>query len=174
VWKMLNGRKNSAALGGGALLVFVLLGMVFSPSPLLAGEYNSYDCQSNVIPGYEAVGAKLAKIIPPGSSVYWDGYSPVSLLYLPGVKIYPAQLHGTYSFRISNDDDALLKYGWWNQHLAEKWLAEADFVLVEDRNMARNDWLAQALESGAYRQVAVTGPQAACQPKSFFHVYRRK
>lgn len=170
--KWFNGRKNSAALG--AFLVFFLLGSVFSPSPLLAGEYNSYDCQTDVIPGYESVGADLAGVIPPGSTVYWAGYSPVTLLYLPGVKIYPAQLHGVYSFRISDDDDALLRYGWWNQHLADKWLQEADFVLVEGRTGTRNDWLTQTLANGGYQEIAVTGPQAACQPDSMFHVFRRK
>jgi hypothetical protein len=171
-WKALNGRKNSAV--SGALLVFVLLGMIFSPSPLLAGEYSSYDCQSDVIKGYKAVGAQLAKVIPPGASIYWDGYSPVSLLYLPEVKIYPAQLHGAYSLKVSDDDEALVKHGWWNQHLAEKWLGEADFVLVEARNISDKSWLAQALVSGAYQQVAVTGRQAACQSDSFFRVFRRK
>lgn len=169
--KLLNGKKNSVAFGG---ILFLFLGTVFSPSILLAGEYNSYDCPQNVLPGYERVGERLAQVIPAGSSVYWVGYSPVTLLALPGVKIYPAQLHGTYSFRISDDDDALLKYGWWNQHLAEKWLGEADYVLIEGRNIARNDWLTDALQSGAYRQVAVTGPQAACQDDSFFTVFRRK
>ena len=106
--------------------------------------------------------------------MYWVGYSPVTLLYLPGVKIYPAQLHGVYSFRISDDDDALMKYGWWNQHLAEKWLNEADFVLVEARNMSRNDWLTQKLESGAFVKVGATAPQAACQSDSFFQIFRRK
>jgi hypothetical protein len=166
------GRRLSAA--SGALVAFFLLGTLFSPSTLLAGEYNSYDCQSDVIQGYESVGVELATIIPRASTVYWAGYSPVTLLYLPGVKIYPAQLHGAYSFRISNDDDALMKYGWWNKHLAEKWLAEADFVLVEERSTVRDGWLAQALENGAYDEVAVTGLQAACQPNSFFHVFRRK
>jgi hypothetical protein len=175
--KMLNGRGNSAGLrldssAQAGVLLFILLGTLFSPTTLLAGEYNSYDCQSDVIAGYERVAAHLAKVIPSGASVYWDGYSPVSLLALPGAKIYPAQLHATYSFRVSDDDDALLKYGWWNQHLAEKWLGEADFVLVEGRNLPLDDWMTQALEN--YQQVAVTGLQAACQPDSFFHVYRRK
>jgi hypothetical protein len=172
VLKGLNGRKNSAM--SGALLAFVILGTVFSPARLLAGEYNSYDCQNDVIPGYESVGTELAEVIPPGSTVYWAGYSPVTLLYLPDAKIYPAQLHGIYSFRISNDDNALAKYGWWNQHLAEKWLAEADFVLAEERSIARNDWLTQALEDGSHQEIAVTGLQAECQQDSFFHVFRRK
>jgi len=171
VGKMLNGKNNSAASAG--VLLFLLLGTLFSPSSLLAGEYNSYDCPDNVIPGYEKTAAQLRKVIPPGASVYWDGYSPVSLLALPDARIYPAQLHGTYSFRISNDDDALLRYGWWNRPLAEKWLGEADFVLVEERNLPLDDWLAQALENH-YHEVAATSAQAACRPDSFFHVYRRK
>jgi len=171
-WKLLNGRKNSAA--SGALLVFIILGMFFSPSSLLAGEYNSYDCQNDVIKGYKAVGVQLATVIPPGASIYWDGYSPVSLLALPDVKIHPAQLHGTYSLKISNDDDALEKHGWWNQHLAEKWLGEADYVLVEARNLSGDSWLAQALASGAYQEVTVTSRQAGCQSDSFFRVFRRK
>jgi len=165
------GRRKSLAVG---IVALIILGNVFSPSVLLAGEYNSYDCSADVIPGYEAVGAQLAKVIPPGSSVYWSGYSPVTMLYLPGVRIYPAQLHGVYSFRISDDDQALLKYGWWNQHLAGQWLAEADFVLVEERSVSDKDWLSQALASGGYREIAVTGLQAACQSGSFFHVFRRK
>lgn len=172
VVKGLVGRQNSAA--SGALLIFVLTGMFFSPSTLLAGEYHSYDCQADVIPGYEAVGAQLAQVIPPGSLVYWSGYSPVSLLYLPGVRIYPAQLHGVYSFRDSNDDDALLKYGWWNQHLADQWLGQADFVLVEARGLSSGDWLMQSLQANGYQEVATTGLQAACQGDSFFHVFRRK
>lgn len=165
------GKKRNLAFG---ILLFAIVGNAFAPSVLLSGEYNSYDCPGEVIPGYEAVGADLAKLIPAGSTVYWSGYSPVTLLYLPGVRIYPAQLHGVYSFRISGDDQALLKYGWWNQHLAGQWLAQADFVLVEDRSVSGKDWLSQALQAGGYRQVAVTGLQAGCQPGSFFHVYRRK
>ena len=37
--------------------------------------------------------------IPPGSRIYWFGQlSVVPLLYLPGVRIYPAQINGDYSF----------------------------------------------------------------------------
>jgi hypothetical protein len=170
VAKLLAGRKNSAALGVG-LVALTLMGSLFSPSPLLAGEYTSYDCQGDVIPGFEAAGAELAKIIPAGSSVYWAGYSPVTLLSLPGVTIYPSQLHQTYSFRIADDDKALLKYGWWNQHLAEKWLNEADFVLVEQRNLGQKTWLNDQLAN--FEQVLVTEPQS-CRMDSALIVFRKK
>lgn len=170
VAKISAGRKNSAALGVG-IVALTLIGSLFSPSPLLAGEYTSYDCQSDVIPGFEAAGAELAKAIPAGSTIYWAGYSPVTLLSLPGVKIYPSQLHQTYSFRIADDDNALLKYGWWNQHLAEKWLNEADFVLVEQRNLGHGGWLDEQLAN--FERVLVTTPQS-CRPDSAMLVYRKK
>ena len=158
------------ALGVG-LVALTVIGILFSATPLLAGEYNSYDCPTDVIPGYEAAGAELRQVIPSGATVYWAGYSPVTLLALPDVTIYPSQLHGTYSFRIADDDQALLKYGWWNQYLAEKWLYEADFVLVEQRNLNSNDWLEEKLLN--FERVLVTGAQS-CQPDSTLLVYRRK
>jgi len=174
--KILADRKNSALLRGTSglgigIVLLTLIGSLFSPSPLLAGEYNAYDCQGDVIPGFETAGAQLAKLIPASSTVYWAGYSPVTLLSLPGVKIYPSQLHQTYSFRISDDDDALLKYGWWNQHLAEKWLTEADFVLVEQRNLGHKDWLDEQLAN--FEQMLVTVPQT-CRPDSAMLVFRKK
>ena len=176
VSKLLSGRKNSAPLRGtsglgAGIVALTLIGSMFSPSPLLAGEYNSYDCQGDVISGFETAGTELAKAVPAGSSVYWAGYSPVTLLSLPGATIYPSQLHQTYSFRISEDDDAVLKYGWWNQHLAEKWLSEANFVLVEQRNLGHNGWLDEQLAN--FEQVLVTAPQS-CRPDSAMLVYRKK
>jgi len=139
-----------------SILIITLLGSILSPAPVLAGDYNTYDCGTDVIAGYEAAGALLAKNIPQNASVYWAGYSPVILSYLPALKIYPAQLHGAYSFRISTDDDALLKYGWWNESLAEKWLNEADYVLAEQSNVGKGDWLYGKLD--AFELVTSTQP----------------
>jgi hypothetical protein len=185
--------RSSAPLG---IVFLLLLGSVLAPIPVLAGDYNSYDCNLSdtnqwvspgsiflaasrrtgwvdVIPRYEAAGALLEKLIPPGSKVFWAGYSPVVLLYLPGVEIYPAQLHGTYSFRISTDDDALLKYGWWNEHLAENWLNEADFVLAEQKNLGKNSWLNTAGRLDNYELVTQSAPQT-CQDTTVISLYRRK
>ncbi|MCX6079578.1 MAG: glycosyltransferase family 39 protein [Chloroflexi bacterium] len=153
------------------LVLILLLGSLLAPAPVLAGDYNSYDCAADVIPAYETAGKLLAKSIPAGSKIFWAGYSPVTLLYLPGVEIYPAQLHGAYSFRISTDDDALLKYGWWNQHLAEKWLNEADFILAEQKNLGKNDWLTNRLDK--FELVEQSAPQT-CHDTSAMFLYRRK
>jgi len=168
VVKLLMGRQNGF---GAGFVVLTLMGTLFAPSPLIAGEYQAYDCPADVIPGYEAAGAALAQVIPPGSKVYWAGYSPVTLLYLPGIEILPGQLHGGYSFRVAADDAAIRRYGWWNQSLAEHWLAEADFVLVERRNLDREDWVNGQLTN--FELVTETAPQS-CLPESAMLVFRRK
>ena len=165
---MVSGVNHSSAVA-----LFIGLGSLLAPIPVLAGDYTSYDCPGDVIPGYEAAGTQLAKAIPSGSKIFWAGYSPVSLLQIPGAQIYPPQLHGAYSFRISADDDALLKYGWWNEHLAEKWLAEADFVLAEGKNLGKNDWLMTAGHLNNFTLVTQTAPQN-CQDSSAMFLYRRK
>jgi hypothetical protein len=94
-------------------------------------------------------------------------------LYLANAQIYPPQLHGAYSFRISEDDNALLKYGWWNEHLAEKWLNEADFVLAEQKNLGKKDWLSTA---GHLDNFELVGQAASplCGEDAATLVYRRK
>ncbi len=176
-FKMLFVMKRSVLSWGTGMIFIALLGSAMAPLPVLAGDYGSASylsaCSGDVIQSYEAAGALLAKTIPPGSRLYWAGSSPVTLLYLPGAQIYPGQLHGGYSLRVSLDDNALLKYGWWNEHLAEKWLNEADFVLVEPKNIGKNDWLTGRL--GNFERVA-QAPAAApdCGNDVVTFVYRRK
>jgi len=82
-----------------ALVIFLLAGTLLTPSVVLGGGYNTYDCGGDVIASYEAAGAHLAQNIPPGSSVYWKGsLSTVPLLYVPGIRIFPAQINDGYSF----------------------------------------------------------------------------
>lgn len=161
-----------ARMGWGAGFVLLLiLGTLLAPGVLFSGSYAAYDCPADVLPGYEAAGAQVARIVPPNARVYWSGYSPASLLYLPEIEILPGQLHGGYSFRIADQDDALLRYGWWNQSLAENWLAQSDFVLVEKRNLDRDDLLTGKLSG--FEQVAETAPQS-CRSGSELLVFRRK
>lgn len=165
-------RKNSAAWSLGAGFVAVLvLGSLLAPGVLFSGSYAAYDCAADVLPGYEAAGAQVVQVIPAGAKVFWAGYSPATLLYLPAIQILPGQLHGGYSFRISEEDDALLRYGWWNQALAEKWLAQSDVVLVEQGGLGPEDWLTGQLAD--FEQVARTAPQS-CRPGSELLVFRRK
>jgi hypothetical protein len=122
---------NKVSFGYIALLTLLALGWLLAPTRMLGGGYRGYDCADcNVIAEYDNLGNRLNSVIPPGSLVYWQGEgSPAVLIYLEDIEIFPAQLNGKFSL-FTGDSNALEKFGFWNQELAEKWQPEADYVLI--------------------------------------------
>jgi hypothetical protein len=121
--------RKVGIIGLNALLI---IGLILSPTRVLGKGNDFFDCDgSNVLASYERAAEYLRSVIPPGSQVYWDGRINAIFLYLPDVKIYPAQLNHSHSYFVGGDADALLRIGLWNDVLAKQWLAEADFVLIE-------------------------------------------
>ena len=120
-------------------LIFVTLfaGLALSPTVALGGISENARCGNDILAQYEKVGAELAQHAPPGTRVYWRGSpSPALLLYLPGVKIYPPQLNGGFSFKSGSNSDELLRFGFWNRQLDLKWRAEADVLLIRTSELA--------------------------------------
>lgn len=152
-----------------AAAIFLIAGGLLSPTPLLGnGRYN-YDCGGNQPQSYRAVGEHLAEIIPPGSKVYWrGGDSVVPLLYLSGVRLFPAQINGDYSFFIDGDPDTLLKYGLWNQELDQQWQHEADFLLIESRFMRLR---MSSFDASQYIEYPPTSRPSACRPGSVIRIF---
>lgn len=168
-------RQNKITQGGRGLItlaLFLALGFALAPTILLGDQYNSYDCGPGQLAAYEQSGAQLAQIIPPGAQIYWAGYSPTTLLYLPQARVYPAQLHLTYSFR-DGDSDALLRYGWWNDQLARRWLNEADFILIRQSTYRHSDSVPPVVEAGAYSELTPTVNVELCRDESYLRVFRR-
>jgi hypothetical protein len=142
---------SNISSGAGALLLLVFLGAVLSPTTWLGNGYNRYDCNANILRADELNGKALQKVIPPEARIFWSGVSPVTLLYLPQARIYPAQLDGGYSYKVGGDMDALAQYGWWNESLGRKWIGEADYILVAQKSYG--GWLKNVLESGGYQEI---------------------
>jgi hypothetical protein len=169
-----NRRRQEIRISYGmiAQTTFFLTGLILTPSLPLSGGYRFYECSGDVIASYEAAGHHLADVIPPGSQVYWEGgLSTVPLLYLTGVKIYPPQVNGSYSFNLGQDSDGLERYGFWNQELADNWVHQADYVLIQERYF--RNWLEEVVTRGRYRELQPTGLTAACQPDSRIRIFRR-
>lgn len=156
------GRRTVRAAFVGVLC----LGLVFSPSRLLGGGDETLDCGGNVVAGYEQAAAQIGTVVEAGDRVYYQGAnSPIVLLYLPGVQIYPPQLNNTFSFSDltgAGITEELLRYGYWNEDLRAQWLAEADYALVEARFY--DQWQA-AVEAGQYDIRLVTDSVEACRGK---------
>jgi hypothetical protein len=110
------------SFGYWAIVMMLIAGTILTPTPLFGGGVFAYDCTGDVILSYEAAGKHLAENIPPGSSVYWKGgLSVVPLLYVPNIKIHPAQINGDYNFQLGESQEPVDEYGMWNQTLANQW-----------------------------------------------------
>jgi len=120
----------------------------------------------------EQIGTHLRSIIPHGSLVYWDGgLSAAPLLYLPGVKIFPAQINNAYSF-ISNGDTAeLYRFGLWNEEMRNDWKATADFFIIEDKRYG--DWK-EFFGPQQFDEFERSPVGTSCLKESQLRIFRRK
>ncbi len=167
-------RKKGTTVSPGylALVSVFLLGVILTPTVLLGNGNADPDC-GDVITAYNTAGKQLAAEIPSGSLVYWKGgLSPVPLLYLPNIHIFPALLNDGYAYYQGGDPDALARNGLWNDELSKKWLSQADFVLLEGRYS--NQPIYNQINSNGFVQLLPTQPILTCRSGSQILVFRRK
>jgi hypothetical protein len=156
------------------MTVMLIVGFVLSPTVVLAGANYDRDCPGDVIASYERAGRYLASVIPPGRSVFWEGgLSVVPLLYLPGIKIYPALINDGYSYRYGGVTENISRYGFWNTELKLRWIAEADYILiVNDHYGDEIDFWQSTLTADQYDEIGKSPPYLPCA-NSYFRVFRR-
>jgi hypothetical protein len=161
-----------AAPGSLALLILFLSGVVLSPTLVLGGGDPDLAC-GDVLAAYETAGAHLASLVPPGSLIFWDGgLAPVPLLYLPGVHIFPPQLNDGYARRIGGDGQQLYQHGYWNEELAQAWLKQADFVLVEGWRYKGE--MHQNISPAEFNELPATQPLVTCEDGAQIRIFRRE
>jgi len=80
-------------------MLFLAFGTILTPTGILGGGLNQWNCSGNVMAEYQQVGDYLARNIPAGSRVYWEGGNAVAiLLYVPNIKIFPQQMDGQWNY----------------------------------------------------------------------------
>jgi hypothetical protein len=150
----------------------LLLGLFLSAIPILVPESELDRCNGDIIAAYEVAGEHLDSVIPAGAKVYWEGgLSVAPMLYIPGAEIYPPQINDGYSFRSGGDADTLLRYGFWNEELQGRWLAEADFILIEEWRY-KPGWK-QFLESNGFQEFERTVRLNPCREETGIRVFKR-
>src|SRR5215207_2205324 len=168
-------RLNREQLAGGrigilALNLLLILGLIFSPTKVLGAGSDFFNCEeTDVLASYENAGAALSEVIEPGSKVYWEGRLTAIFLYMPDVLVYPPQLNHVHSYQLGGDANTLLRFGLWNDDLARQWLAEADYIMVQ--NTEKVYLTDEMLESGEYVKVMSAPRAERCRWQSAIQVY---
>lgn len=170
-------RFNGEQAAGGriglvALNLFLIVGLVLSPTRILGAGNDFFSCEgTDVFAAYRQAGKELSQVIEPGSKVYWEGRLTAIFLYLPEVEIYPPQLNHVHSYFIGGDPDILLRSSFWSDGLAQQWLKEADYIMVQG---AEKVYLTdEMLESGEYVKVMSAPKAEKCRWQSVISVYQR-
>jgi hypothetical protein len=167
-------RGGSMSPGLAAVLVFLLVGMLVSPTPVLGGRTDNGLCGGDVIAAHEAVGAHLRANVPEGALVYWENdLSPLPLLYIPNVRVFPPQLNHWYTFLNGGDPDLVYRKGYWNQALIDRWLGEADDLLIADKYVTGRADALQAMYPGMFDELALSPNTTPCRDRSVIHIFRR-
>ena len=170
-------RFNGEQLSGGrtgilALNLFLIIGLILSPTKVLGLGNDFFECGgTDVLAAYKKAGAELSQVIEPGSKIYWEGRIPAIFLYMPDVNVYPPQLNHVHSYYIGGDSKVLLRFGQWNDELARQWLADADYIMVQ--NTEKVYLTDEMLESGQYIKVFSAPRAEKCRWQSVIQVYKR-
>lgn len=173
IHRYLNGTQPAGGkIGFVALNLFLIVGLLLSPTKALGAGNDFFDCDgTDVFESYRRAGTELSKVIEPGSKVYWEGRLTAIFLYLPEVQIYAPQLNHVHSYFIGGDADVALRGSFWNDTLAQQWLQEADYIMVQG---AEKVYLTdEMLESGEYVKVMSAPKAEKCRWQSVITVYQR-
>jgi len=168
-------RKKQGAEGKIGLIAvnaFLIMGLILSPTKILGNGNDFFYCDNtDVFASYERAGRDLSEVIQPGSKIYWEGRIPGIFLYLPDVQVYGPQLNQVHYYVNGGDAETLLRFNYWNDELAEQWLADADYILVQETEMVYLN--KEMLESGRFVHVLDAPKAEKCRWQSVIQVYQR-
>jgi hypothetical protein len=145
--------KTAVSFSRIVLPVFLFVGFLLLPSKIMSNA-NAFQCREDQIANFEKLGKEISHKIPNDARIYWLGYSPSLLLYLPQADIFPPQLNGYNSFRTLSDTDELYRIGMWNSELANRWAGEATHLIVTQLIYEGNDPIMKKyVNTGTYSEI---------------------
>jgi hypothetical protein len=181
IYKYINSRKRTSVDSNPiiptTLVVFLIIGILCSPTGILGGGRKIYDCHRGVITTYEDAIDLLTNFVEQGDSVYWIGSDTqpilLGLIEKKNIELFPPQLNSQYSFWIGGDPDQLSRAGFWNEELANEWIKESNVLLFEDQ--ALSGWFSDIdlpIVLNSFQKVGETS-EIGCSAGQRISVYRR-
>jgi hypothetical protein len=174
IWSFLKNKKVLHAYSFGVIIavVFLITGIIFSPTVALGGGFNQWECNMNVLKTYAQTGQFLASNLSPSDLVYWEGRNAVAvLLYVPNIAIFPQQLDDQWNFFHGGDSNALARLGFWNDELAKFWRDKANVIIIQQVDYIV--WQPYLDKSGFIELQPLKAP-LNCEPDTFLRIFIRK
>ena len=175
IWFVLKRRRllKPSSYGAISAVIFMVAGIMLSPSSVLGGGFNQWACPANVINAFEETGRYLAEHIPAGSTVFWRGGNAVPvLLYTPGITIYPAQIDWEWNHWNGGNPDLLARLGFWNDNMSTQWLENADVAIIQ---VAYEKAFGLAIpDLSAFVEIGKTSQGLNCSQDSVLQIYRKR
>ncbi len=160
------------SIGFITMMLFLAVGTVLAPTSVLGGGFTQWNCSGNVITEYRQVGDYLARNIPVGSKVYWDGGNAVAiLLYIPKIHIFPQQIDGQWNFYIGGDSNTLARISKWNNELATTWRDEAAVIITQQVDYPK--WQSY-LQVSKFVEVDPPKIPLNCESNTYLRIFIRK
>ena len=128
-------------------------------------------CSTHFLAYYEQAGKTLARLIPAGSRVYWNGSGRhlAFMLYMNDVKIFPPQIHAGGGYVIG-DSQTLLRFGLYNEQLDKQWRDSADILIIWDTYFTKE--VRAYIDQSSFKPVPFDmGSLAGCEDP--LYVFRR-
>jgi hypothetical protein len=154
-------------------IVILLVGIIATPTKNFGGDSTIIMCNTgDILTAQEKVARELSGVIPKNSLVYYLNKTSIPLLYLPDVRIFPSLINKDFYYRLGGNDQELEKYGYWNDSLSEKWMVEADYlILARGQGKIINDKrLISGLKENSH--LLTTSNLVPCVEKTNLQVYK--
>ncbi len=166
-------RKFKIGISWTIMTSVLLFSLVISPTRYFSGDSTIFICtEGDILAAQEEVADQVNSVIPPKSLVYLESITPISLLYIPDVRIFPPQANSMFYFIKGGVDEELLKYGYWNESLAQKWRVQADYLILGDERGRSIEETVVKTAPEKYSFMLETSSTVPCKIGTNLRIYR--
>lgn len=155
------------------LVITMMIGLVLSPTDVLAGNGSIGMCENDVLARNEEIGTILQNTIKEGSRIYWEGTIPTPLLYLHGYQYFPAQLNMQFNYLKDGNTEVVEKNGFWNDELAQRWINEADYLVLSPEASLKRGVNSDTDLIKKYELIDITKSLNPCSETTVLKIYKK-
>lgn len=155
------------------LVITIAFGLILSPTYLVAGKGSIGMCKNDVLARNKEIGGVLQNTLKEGSRIYWEGTIPIPLLYLHGFQYYPAQLNMHFNYLKGGNQDIVERNGFWNDELAQRWLHEADYLVLSPDAAVNRGLNSDADLMKKFELIKVTESLNPCSKTTVLQIFKK-